>query len=61
MTAAPEAPAIWTIWVLNTLTGKWVRAGRTSTRAEALTLLGSEGEWKITREGDDRRTNDCAA
>ncbi len=51
----PAEPVLYQLW--HRPPGKrqrWRKAGRTSTRAEALTLIGGPGDWHIAPLYDSR-------
>lgn len=40
---------LWLIWYRPPGARKWSRAGRCGSYAEALTLVGGAGAWRVTR------------
>jgi hypothetical protein len=43
----PPVPLLFVIWLRAPGSGRWMKAGRTTTHAEAVTLIDARGDWRI--------------
>lgn len=60
-TTATAEPTLYVIWYRAPGKGqRWKKAGRTTTYAEALTLIGGAGDWHIAPLRDKRLAGDAA-
>jgi len=53
-TAPPAEPVLYVIWHREGKGRRWRKAGRVSTHAEAVAMIGGKGDWHIAPLYDQR-------